>query len=86
MALCKLWTAEVASEAPLLWLAINQGLYVFKQNHFKPFIRRQYKHFSKGQDVFVTDPEGCGKSLIYQVLPARAALSSRSSGKQLRRF
>ena len=36
MALCMLWTAEVASEAPLLWLAINHGLRVFGQGHLKP--------------------------------------------------
>ena len=34
--MCKLWTAEVASEAPLLQLVINHGLRMFGQGHLKP--------------------------------------------------
>ena len=48
MVLCKLWTAEVASEAPLLQSAINHGLRGFRQGRLKPVHSEAVcKRFSK---------------------------------------
>ena len=73
MALCKLWTAEVASEPPLLTLAMDHSLRVFGHDHLKPVQSEAVQALLQGEDVFITVPTGYGKSLIYQMLPACAA-------------
>ena len=74
MALCNLWPAEVVSETLLLSLSINHSLRVFKHDHLKLVQSQAVQALIKGQDLFLIVPAGCGKSLIYQVLRAYAAL------------
>ena len=73
MALCKLWTTEVASEPPLLALEMDHSLRVFGHDHLKPVQSEAVQALLQGEDVFITVPTGYGKSLIYQMLPACAA-------------
>ena len=71
---CKLWTAKVANEAPLLLSAINHSLHVFGHDRLKPVQSEAVQALLQGQDIFVNIPAGCRKSLICQVLPAHTAL------------
>ena len=81
MALCQLWTAKVASEPPLLSLAIYHSLRAFGHDRLKPVQSEAVQALLHGQDVFVTVPTGYGKSLIYKVLPACAAFILERLGK-----
>ena len=75
MPLCKLWTTKVACEALLLSLAIYHSLRAFGNDRLKPVQLEAVQVYLQGQDVFVTIPADCGKSLIYQVLTAHPALN-----------
>ena len=74
MALCKLWTTKVASEAPLLSLMISHSLRAFGHDRLKPVQSEAVQALLQGQDIFVLVHAGCRKSLIYQVLPAYPVL------------
>ena len=63
MALCKLWTAEVASEHPFLSLVIKHSLHMFRPDCLNPVLLEAVQPLLQGQDVFVTVSTNCGKSL-----------------------
>ena len=53
MALCKLWTAKVASEAPLLSLMISHSLRTFGHDRLKPVQSEAVRALLQGQDVHI---------------------------------